>query len=412
MFRRSVRLPFFHQFTKKFHDARLAQEAKDDAAEEVYNNSRRGRNEGGSPLDYYLKRHSALNPSAVTSKFGLKVTDMKEVPRSVLFVPCHKEKALSKIQQIGNDVDLVILDLEDSVPPESKQTARLLLHQFVKQGGLALTSSQGGGGGSERESSNTTKKKQKCRAIVRINSLRTDATNGILDLEAVMGLGPSIEGVAVPKVELGDEVALADYLQPGGTGTEVTHQVWAFFETPRSILDADKICSTNFYQYGVMGLNDLSTEMGYPLRGSGGGEEKGAAILPTSMGRVQHYYAMSSVVTACRANGVIPLDGVFNDPTDKIGFRAELAECRSFGFDGKTLIHPAQVADCNSAFTPTPTEVRWAERVVQCVENAGRGVAVLDGKMIEELHARQAAKVLARRPVVHEDTQSTSKKSV
>jgi citrate lyase beta subunit len=386
-----ARLSFFSSLTQKLHDSRIKQEAKEDAAEELYN--RRGRNEAGSPLDYYLKQQGSRGGHwAAANPVAAKVTDMRDVPRSVLFVPCHKQKALSKIAQIGNNVDLFILDLEDSVPPESKQLARNQLHQFVNGGGLVLR--------------NSTNNKKRSRAIVRINSLRADPVNGLLDLETVLGLS-DVEGVGIPKVEVGDEEALSEYLQPGGAGTATTHQVWAFFETPRSILDADKICSTNFYQYGVMGLNDLSTEMGYPLQGAGGGDGKLSSSSPL-LGRVQHYYAMSVVVTACRAHGMIPLDGVFNDPTDKVGFQAELAESRRFGFDGKTLIHPAQVLDCNDAFTPTQAEVEWAERVVKCVEHAGKGVAVLDGKMVEELHARQASKVLARRPSPVETTATAS----
>lgn len=347
--------------------------------------AKRGRNESGSPLDYYLQQQSA---SSSTASSVSKVTDMRMIPRSALFVPCHKGKALGKVAKIGNDVDLFILDLEDSVPPELKSEARRNLTDFVSNGGLVLPQLDEGHDNQATENN----KKSKCRAIVRINSLRTDPANAILDLEAVMALGAEIEGVAIPKVEVGDDEALAEYLRPSmsgrGRGIATHHQVWAFFETPRAILDADKICKSNFYQYGVMGLNDLSAEMGYPLQGT---------LAPHPAGRVQHYFAMSSVVTACRANGVIPLDGVFNDPTDGPGFQSELSECRRLGFDGKTLIHPSQVPACNAAFTPTPAEVHWAERVVQSVMHAGNGVAVLDGKMVEELHARQAAKLLTRR---------------
>lgn len=273
-------------------------------------------------------------------------------PRSALFVPCSNRKALDKIASIP--ADLFILDLEDSVAPSKKQESRELLTQFVQSGVI--------------------KEKNK-RVIVRINSLRTDPNNALLDLEYLAALAADIEGIGIPKVAKEDYELMCDYLHP-------SHVLWAFFETPQSIIDAPAICATRKYQYAVMGLNDLSHEMGYPLGLSGP--------------RVQHYFAMSSVVTAARANNLNVLDGVFNDPSDSLGFRAELEECRRFGFQGKTLIHPSQVMPCNELFTPTDHEVEWAKKVIVAVHEAGGGVAVVEGKMVEDLHSKQAVRVLQR----------------
>eukprot|EP00331_Platyophrya_macrostoma_P000616 CAMPEP_0176405880 /NCGR_PEP_ID=MMETSP0127-20121128/578_1 /TAXON_ID=938130 /ORGANISM="Platyophrya macrostoma, Strain WH" /LENGTH=384 /DNA_ID=CAMNT_0017784977 /DNA_START=120 /DNA_END=1274 /DNA_ORIENTATION=- len=362
----------------KMHEARIRAEQAADEADAAEAAARQRDLATGSGLDAYVRRwkQSAASGGATDSSASHAASAIPQerliAPRSSLFVPCANPKALKKVQTpVLDDVDLFILDLEDSVPPHKKKEARDALVRFVAD-------EKGLDHSSDANTSESPASAGRRRAIVRINSLTSDMKNAMLDLEAIYGSGVAnyIEGIALPKITLRDKELLQDYLGE-------THTVWAFFETPQSILEADVICAQRGFHFAAMGLNDLANELGLPLGLRGP--------------RVQFYYAMSRVIAAARANGIVPIDGVFNDPTDTTGLRAELEECRRFGFDGKTLIHPSQVKPCNGAFTPTEEEVRWAQRIVQATSEAGGGVAVVDGKMVEELHARQAKRLLMRK---------------
>lgn len=378
---RRVRQPLrlsFQMIRDKIHEAKLQAQSAEDVRESELAAERLaavqgsgGHADAGSPLHRYLHLREHRQHSSHTSR-GTQDHQLR-CPRSALFVPCSNPKALQKIRSL-NHVDLFILDLEDSVAPDRKNEARAALVKEV-QGGLL-------DGGK--------------RAIVRINawsggSSRSPGAVGALDLDAVASIADKVEGIGIPKVSLEDGSKLFDAfpLHPD-------HVCWAFFETPQSILDANAILSQGLYHVACLGLNDLSCEMSFPPSSS------------TQGPRFQHYYAFGQLLTAARARGVAVVDGVFNDPTDTAGFRQEMVECRRWGFDGKTLIHPSQVQPCNEALTPTPAEREWATRVSAAILDARGGVATVDGRMVEELHARQAARWLRRAELAASRTDNAS----
>lgn len=390
--RRSLSTLFFQAISDKIREVKLQREANTD--KDISEIEARLRNHGFS--DDAGQQSGSTSSALQDGDSSFLVCGDRRIPkkalrapRSALFVPCSNPKALAKISSLSS-ADVVILDLEDSVAPAAKSSARHALVDFIASGGLTIRAKDDDDVVDEtvRTAEDAERDARKGRilrrAIVRINSLSSDSKNAVLDLESILSsaaIADAIEGIAIPKVSVGDEALMKPFLHP-------THTVWGFFETPQSIVDCDVICAQRWLQFAVMGLNDLSNEMGYPLGLRGP--------------RTQHYYAMSRVVTAARANHIAPLDGVFNDPADTLGLRAEMEESRRFGFEGKTLIHPSQVAPCNEAFTPTDAEVVWARRVMQAVVGAQGGVATVDGKMVEDLHARQAQKLLQRAELAKE----------
>jgi len=237
------------------------------------------------------------------------------------------------------------------------------------------------------------------RLIVRVNSPSApeSAKYGIPDMEAVDSLGAFLDGVGVPKVTAHDAHVLPSMLNS-------EHDVWAFIETPKGVLQVEEVCASGLYQYVAMGLNDLSMELQLPLSYHNQAianalREKGATSAPKDQQlfnrRMPLLHAMSRVVMAARAYGVHPIDGVFNDPSDPNGFRQECLEALSMGFSGKTLIHPSQIDIVHEIFTPSQMEVDWARKVVAAIEASEGGVAVVDGKMVEDLHAKMAVRILS-----------------
>jgi citrate lyase beta subunit len=188
----------------------------------------------------------------------------------------------------------------------------------------------------------------------------------------------TIEGVALPKVTVATHGGIKQYLAPG-------HSLWAFFETPEGIQDIEAICRQGVYSYAVIGYNDLRAELQLPMRPSS-----------SQFAKAPFFYSCSRLILAARASHMHPIDGVFNDPHDAAGFMDDCVAGRELGFAGKTLIHPAQIEATNAVYTPPHEEVEWARRVLEAVRAAGGGVATVDGKMVEEMHARQAQRILHR----------------
>ncbi len=236
--------------------------------------------------------------------------------------------------------DVVVLDLEDSVAPEVKGTARDAVCSAVKTYG-------------RRE------------VVVRINSLTSP--HGKADLEAVCAASPN--AVLLPKVENAADIqALSGSLA-----------IWAMIETPLGVLNAAAIAAGGAACL-CMGTNDLLKA----LR---------AQALPD---RRNLWFALSATVLAARAHGASVIDGTYNDIADQAGFAESCAQGRAFGFDGKSLIHPGQIESCNRIFAPSPEEIARARRIIQAFEeNPGKGAIALDGRMIERLHAEEAERVLA-----------------
>lgn len=276
--------------------------------------------------------------------------------RSVLYVPAVNEKALSKIPSLA--CDAVIVDLEDAVAPGEKETARDRLRQlFAARSG--------------RET------------VIRINALSGEW--GAEDLRLAAALQP--EGILLPKVETPRDILdAADRLAEIDGAEEI--KLWAMIETPRALIHIGAIAELGREPAArlaclVAGTNDLVKETG---------------VRATPDRRYLMPWLMQMVLAA-RAGRLDILDGVSNDFRELEAFEAECREAAAMGFDGKTLIHPAQIAPANAAFSPSPTAVAEARSIVAAFarpENAGKGVISLDGRMIERLHLEQAERLLVR----------------
>jgi citrate lyase subunit beta / citryl-CoA lyase len=277
--------------------------------------------------------------------------------RSVLYMPGSNARAIEKARSLP--ADAVILDLEDSVAPQSKAAARLQVTDAVKAGGFG-----------PRE------------VVVRINGL--DTQWWLDDLDAVAHAKP--DAILVPKVSSPHQFDdIIERLIDVGAGHDV--RIWAMMETPLAMLHADRIAAaakdpeTRLTAF-VMGTNDLA-------------KDTRAKILP---GRAAMLPWLMTCVAAARAYGVEIIDGVYNDLGNADGFAQECAQARDLGFDGKTLIHPNQIDPCNTAFSPAAEEVAQAKAIIaafELPENQGKGVVALDGRMVERLHADMARRTVA-----------------
>ncbi|GAB3877584.1 HpcH/HpaI aldolase/citrate lyase family protein [Terrabacter terrigena] len=273
--------------------------------------------------------------------------------RSVLYMPSSNERALEKAKTLP--VDALILDLEDAVAPDAKESAR-------ENACAAARSGEYG----RRE------------VTIRVNGLGSQWHDD--DLAAAAAAGP--DAIVVPKVSSADEVrGLVAAMEAAGAPDHT--RLWAMVETPVAVLHAEEIArASGRLACLVLGTNDLYKELGATFA-------PGRAAIATSL---------QLALLAARAAGIAVVDGVFNDVKDTEGFLAEARQGRELGFDGKTLIHPGQVEPANEVFAPSEAQVEDARAVIAAFEQAqseGRGVATLDGRLIENLHVDTAQKVLA-----------------
>lgn len=275
--------------------------------------------------------------------------------RSCLYMPGANTRALEKARSLA--VDVVILDLEDSVAPDLKDTARANVVAAVEQRGFGRR-----------------------QVFIRTNAVDTEW--GAVDLTAAVGAGP--DGVLVPKVTSAEHIFSIDGAL-SEAGAPAALQLWVMIEMPLAILNIHSIAAaskTTRLSGLVLGLNDL-------------GKELNARSTPD---RSAFQMAIASTLTAARAFGLIAVDGVFNDIGDEAGLEAECEQGRVMGFDGKTLIHPTQLEVTNRVFSPDPDEVAHARAVIEAFalpENQGRGVIKVEGKMTELLHLEQARRLVA-----------------
>jgi citrate lyase subunit beta/citryl-CoA lyase len=277
--------------------------------------------------------------------------------RSVLYMPGSNARAIEKARTLP--ADAVILDLEDSVAPDGKASARSQVMEAVIAGGFGT-----------RE------------VIVRINGLDTEWW--LDDLNAVAKAKP--DAVLVPKVSRpGHLEDVAERLVDISADHKI--KVWAMMETPLAMLNARDIAAaakdveTRLSAF-VMGTNDLA-------------KDTRARITP---GRAPMLPWLMGCVAAARAFGIDILDGVYNDLGNAEGFAQECAQARDMGFDGKTLIHPNQIEPCNVAFSPSADDVALARKIIAAFdlpENKDKGVVQLDGRMVERLHADMARRTVA-----------------
>ena len=271
--------------------------------------------------------------------------------RSVLYIPGSKPRALDKARTLP--VDAIIFDLEDAVSVDEKVNARGTLAQALTEGGFGPR-----------------------MRIVRINGLDTDW--GYDDARAAAQM--DCDAILLPKVSSpADLDALA----------EITGDLplWAMMETPRGMLNAAAIAAHPKLQGMVMGTNDLAKELQTRFRTD----------------RMPMMAGLGLCLLAAKAEGLIIVDGVYNAFKDAEGLAVECEQGRDMGFDGKTLIHPAQVDVANTAFAPSEDDLDLSRRQIAAFDEAqasGQGVAVVDGRIVENLHVATARETLAKAQVI------------
>src|SRR5215469_2929042 len=273
--------------------------------------------------------------------------------RSLLYMPGSNPRALEKARSLP--ADGLIIDFEDAVTAEAKESARAIV-------GAALA--VGGYGGRE--------------LVVRVNPL--DPPWGHADLAAAATM--PIDAVLLPKVESAERVRLTLSLLDA-LGAPERLAVWCMIETPLGVLTVREIAAAS-PRLGalVLGTSDLT---------------RGLRALVTR-DRLPLITSLGLAMLAARAYGLAILDGVHLDLSDEEGFALSCRQGRELGFDGKTLIHPKQIAPANTAYAPSPEEIEWSRQVIAAHAEAGaagKGIVVVDGKLIEGLHVENARRVLA-----------------
>lgn len=271
-----------------------------------------------------------------------------ELTRSVLYLPASNARAIEKAR--GLNADAVILDLEDAVAPDAKAEARRAAVEALTAGGF------------------------RSRVGVRINGL--DTPWGADDLAALKALRPAF--VVAPKIESPEAVHDVAARLPEGAA------LWIMVETPLSLLRLDRIAGAGAPLTALMlGINDLGERMNLVL-----GPDR-EPLKPW----------LAAVVAAARGHGLLAIDGVVNATDDVARLESECRQGRAFGFDGKSLIHPAQIDAANAAFSPSPEEVAKAREVVAAFAAAdaeGKGAIRVGYRMVERLHLAAAHRLLAR----------------
>lgn len=273
--------------------------------------------------------------------------------RSVLYIPGSRPRALDKAR--GLAVDAIIFDLEDAVAPDEKPAARETLAGELATGGYG----------------------HRFR-MVRVNGL--DTPWGEEDARAVAAM--DCDAILVPKVESAAHVDAVRALAPN-------LPVWCMIETPRGVLNAQEIADHKAVEGFIMGTNDLAKDIGCATGGD----------------RSAMMTALQISLMAARAAGIACVDGVFNAFKDDDGLQTECAQGRALGMDGKTLIHPAQIEIANTIFAPTEDQIDLSRRQIEAYDEAiakGEAVAVVDGKIVENLHVETARAVLAKAEAIRE----------
>lgn len=282
--------------------------------------------------------------------------------RSVLYVPASNEKALAKA--VGLNCDVIIFDLEDAVAPADKVLARERLKQVFP-----------------------TFPKNGVEKVIRVNALSTEW--GLEDLAAARACRP--DAVLLPKVDTPRDVHDAD---DALDDEDADLRIWAMIETPRAMLNLGPIAELGRDRAArlaclVAGTNDLA-------------KETGVALTNDRRFLAPH---LAQIVMAARAGGLDVLDGPFNNFGNVTAFEDQCRQAAQMGFDGKTLIHPAQIHAANSIFAPSPDAVEDARTVVAAFalpENAAKGVISLNGRMVERLHLDQAERLIAKAAAIAE----------
>ena len=268
-------------------------------------------------------------------------------------MPAHNERAIAKARTL--DCDVVILDLEDAVAPNTKKNARKTAKATVLDGGFGL-----------RE------------ITVRVNGIGTEwHTNDINTFTDA-----PLDALVVPKAELpADITQLGEFMDGLGYSPDV--ELWLMAETPAGVFNARELCQAH-PRVGalLMGTSDLTN----------------CLQIPTSIEREGLLYALSHCVLAAREANIDVLDGVCLDLANPEIYQVQCEQGRQLGFDGKTLVHPSQIAVANEVFAPSDNDIERAYNIMTAWNEAltqGDGLCVLDGKLVENLHANEAGRILA-----------------
>jgi citrate lyase subunit beta/citryl-CoA lyase len=273
--------------------------------------------------------------------------------RSVLYMPGSNPRALDKARTLA--ADGLILDLEDAVAPDAKDVARTQVVEAVKAGGYG-----------QRE------------LLIRVNGLATPW--GFADVAAAAASGA--DGILIPKVESADMVRQVEQIL-AGAGAPDSLAIWCMMETPRGILRAEEIANASPRLGGlVMGTSDLTKDL---------------RALHTR-DRLPMLTSLGICLLAARAYGLAIVDGVYLDLNDDEGFAASCRQGLELGFDGKTLIHPKTIDAANQVFAPSEADVAWSRKIIAAhaeAAAAGKGVVVVDGKLVENLHVENARRLVA-----------------
>jgi citrate lyase subunit beta/citryl-CoA lyase len=271
----------------------------------------------------------------------------------MLYMPGSNPRALEKARDLA--ADALIFDLEDAVAPEAKFAAREQVRQALVAGGYG-----------RRE------------ILIRVNGLNSDWGAADLKMAATAGA----HGVLLPKVESAADVPSAEAILVAA-GAPGDLALWCMMETPLGILRAEAICQSSGRLAGlVMGTSDLAKDLH-------------AAHTPL---RLPLMVALGHCLLAARAFGLAILDGVHLDLEDEEGFRLACQQGVELGFDGKTLIHPKTIAAANEIFAPSSAEIAWSRKIIAAHKTAaasGAGVVVVEGKLVENLHVRNAERLVA-----------------
>ena len=272
--------------------------------------------------------------------------------RSILYMPGSNARALEKAKSLK--ADGYIFDLEDAVAPDAKQVARENIVKAIRENDYG-----------NRE------------IVIRVNAIGTPWVHD--DIKAACEVGP--DAILIPKVEDGETINTIHNLIMGFDAPK-TMKIWAMIETPNGVLNAQEIAgSDDILECLVMGTSDLVNDLG----------------ARHTVDRAPLYYSLGHAVLAARTTGVSIIDGVHLDLNDDDGYRASCVQGRDFGFDGKSLIHPKQIDMANRIFGPDEDEVDQANQIIAAYEDAlskGDGIALLDGKLIENLHVENAKRTL------------------
>jgi citrate lyase subunit beta/citryl-CoA lyase len=277
--------------------------------------------------------------------------------RSVLFMPGSNARALEKARALP--ADGLVLDLEDSVAPDAKDSARDQIAQTL-----------------------AAKPFGKREVLIRINALDTLWWRD----DAAMAAKSGADGILVPKISSVDDLHKVG-TQLAESGAPGSLKVWAMIETARAVLDAEQLAAA---------VSDQKTRLaGFVFGPNDIARETRIRMVP---GRATMIPMITHCVLAAHAYGLEMLDGPYSDFSNPEGFAAECRQALDLGFDGKTLIHPGQIDACNIIFTPPADDVTQARRIIaafELPENASRGAIQLDGRMVERLHADMAKRTIA-----------------